>query len=164
MLSAETSVGHDPANAARMMATIAMETENWREREGYAEPLPRVTPSNAEIVAEAAYQAGRSAGVAAIVVFTTSGSTARMISRYRPPVPIFAFTQNAHAARQLALSFGVHPIVAPVLGTSEQMLEQMEGMLLQCGLLKPGDNVVCVAGQPIGEIASTNLMKLYRLR
>ncbi len=162
MLSAETSVGHDPSNAARMMATIAIETEGWRPK-SLAEPLPRVTPSNAEIVAEAAFQAGRSAGVAAIVVFTTSGTTARMISRYRPPVPIFAFTQNPYVTRQLALSFGVHPILAPVMGTTEQMLEQMEQMLVQNALLRPGDNVVIVAGQPIGEVASTNLMKLYRL-
>jgi len=58
----------------------------------------------------------------------------------------------------------VHAILAPVVGSTEQMLEQMEQVLVQRALLKPGDNVVVVAGQPIGEIASTNLMKLYRLR
>lgn len=164
MLSAETSVGHDPANAVRMMSIIAVETENWLRPKGFADPLPRVTPSNAEIVAEAAYQAARSAGVSAIVVFTTSGSTARLISRYRPPVPVFAFTQYAATARQLALSFGIYPIVAPIVGSTEEMLTQMEQMLLHRELLKAGDNVVFVAGQPIGEVASTNLMKLYRLR
>jgi pyruvate kinase len=164
MLSAETSVGHDPAGAAQMMARIASETEAWIRPKGFAEPLPRFTPSNAEIVAEAAYQAGRSAGVAAIVVFTTSGRTARSISRYRPPVPVFAFTQSAAVARQLAVSFGVHTVLAPVVSNAEAMLDQMERMLLDNGWLRVGDNVVFVAGSPIGDIASTNLMKLHTLK
>jgi pyruvate kinase len=164
MLSAETSVGHDPGGAAQMMATIATETEGWMRPKGFAEPLPRVAPTNAEIVEEAAYQAGRSAGVAAIVVFTTSGRSARSISRYRPPVPVFAFTQSAAVARQLAVSFGVHAIVAPVLASAEAMLDQMERILLEGGWLRAGDNVVFVAGSPIGDIASTNLMKLHRLK
>ncbi|MEI9814935.1 MAG: pyruvate kinase alpha/beta domain-containing protein [Acidobacteriota bacterium] len=145
------------------MSTIAVETEEWLRPKGFPDPLPRVTPSNAEIVAEAAYQAGRSAGVAAIVVFTTSGSSARLISRWRPPVPIFAFTQSARVARQLALSFGVHPILAPAVSTTEEMLHQMERTLLKAEHLHPGDNVVFVAGQPIGEVGGTNIMKLHRL-
>jgi pyruvate kinase len=58
----------------------------------------------------------------------------------------------------------VHPILAPLVGSTEQMLELMERELLRRALLKQGDNVVAVAGSPIGEVASTNLMKLYRLR
>jgi pyruvate kinase len=163
MLSAETSVGHNPTLVVHTMAAIAVETEGWLRPKGFPDPLPRVTPSNAEIVSEAAYHAARSASVAAIVVFTTSGVTARLISRYRPPVPIFAFTQNEAVARQLAVSYGIHAIFAPEVGTTEQMLLQMEDVVLQRGLLQLGDNVVFVAGQPIGHIASTNLMKLHRL-
>jgi pyruvate kinase len=163
MLSAETSVGHNPGLVAQTMASIASETENWLRPKGFPDPLPRVTPSNAEIVSEAAYHAARSASVAAIVVFTTSGTTARLISRYRPPVPIYAFTQSPAVARQLAVSYGVHPIIAPVVSTTERMLLQMEEVIVDRGLLQPGDNVVIVAGQPIGQIASTNLMKLHRL-
>jgi pyruvate kinase len=162
MLSAETSVGHDPANAAGTMSTIALETEAWTRPKEF--PAVNIhAPSNAEIVAEAAYWAARSAGVKAIVVFTTSGTSARMISRFRPPVPIFAFTQNAGVARQLAVSFAVHPILAPVVESSEQMLRQMEEVLVALGHLRSGDNVVFVAGQPIGQVASTNFMKLHRL-
>ena len=104
MLSAETSTGRYPELAARMMARIAEETESWLGPQGSPEPLPPLTPSNAEIIADAAYHAARSAGVAAIVVFTTSGASARLISRFRPPVPIFAFTQNECVARQLSVS------------------------------------------------------------
>jgi pyruvate kinase len=162
MLSAETSVGHDPANAAGTMAVIAAETEDWLRPKRW-EPAHITTPGNPEIVAEAAYQAARSAGVAAIVVYTTSGASARMISRYRPDVPIYAFTQSPAVARQLAVSFGVHPVLAPPVESTEQMLHQMEEMLVVLGRLRSGDNVVFVAGQPIGHIASTNFMKLHRL-
>ncbi|MFM2123849.1 MAG: pyruvate kinase [Acidobacteriota bacterium] len=164
MLSAETSVGHDPAGAVRIMASIAVETEQWLRPKGFKDPLPRVTPSNAEIVAESAYWAARSAGVVALVVYTTSGSTARMISRFRPPVPIYAFTPSPAVAQQLSASFGVYAVLAPEVSTTEDMLLQMERVLEARRLLVSGDNVVFVAGQPIGEVGSTNLMKLHRLK
>jgi pyruvate kinase len=163
MLSAETSTGRYPELAARMMARIAEETERWLRPQGFPEPLPPLTPSNAEIIADAAYHAARSAGVAAIVVFTSSGASARLISRFRPPVPIYAFTQNECIARQLSVSFGVEPILAPDVKSTDQMLLQMEHMLVNSGRLKPNDNVVFVAGQPIGRKGSTNLIKLHRI-
>jgi len=163
MLSAETSTGRYPELAAAMMARIAEETEGWLRPQGFPEPLPPLTPSNAEIIADAAYHAARSAGVAAIVVFTTSGASARLISRFRPPVPIYAFTQNECIARQLSISFAVEPILAPDVKSTDQMLLQMEHILVNSGCLKPGDNVVFVAGQPIGRKGSTNLIKLHRI-
>lgn len=163
MLSAETSAGRYPGPAVRMMARIAEETERWLSPQGFPEPLPPLTPSNAEIIADAAYHAARSAGVAAIVVFTSSGASARLISRFRPPVPIYAFTQSDCVARQLSVSFGVEPILAPDVRSTDQMLLQMEHILVSSGRLKPRDNVVFVAGQPIGRAGSTNLIKLHRI-
>jgi pyruvate kinase len=163
MLSAETSTGRYPGAAARMMTRIAEETERWLRPQGFPEPLPPLTPSNAEIIADAAYHAARSAGVSAIVVFTTTGASARLISRFRPPVPIYAFTQNDCVARQMSVSFGVEPILAPDVKSTDQMLLQMEHMLVSAGRLKTGDNVVFVAGQPIGRTGSTNLIKLHRI-
>jgi pyruvate kinase len=163
MLSAETSTGRYPELAARMMARIAAETEGWLGPQGFPEPLPPLTPSNAEIIADAAYHAARSAGVAAIVVFTSSGASARLISRFRPPVPIYAFTQSESVARQLTVSFGVEAILAPDVTSTDQMLLQMEQILVDSGRLRPSDNVVFVAGQPIGRSGSTNLIKLHRI-
>jgi pyruvate kinase len=163
MLSAETASGKYPGEAVRMMTRIADETEGWLRPQGFQEPLPPLTPSNAEIVADAAYRAARSAGVAAIVVYTSSGASARLISRLRPPVPIYAFTQSESIARQLTISFGVTPIIAPDVKSTDQMLLQMEQALVSAGLLKPNDNVVFVSGQPIGRPGSTNLVKLHRL-
>jgi pyruvate kinase len=163
MLSAETSTGRYPGLAVRMMTRIAEETERWLAPQGFPEPLPPLTPSNAEVIADVAYHAARSAGAAAIVVFTSSGASARLISRFRPPVPIYAFTQNECVARQLSISFGVEPILAPDVKSTDLMLLQMEQMLVKSGRLKPNDNVVFVAGQPIGRTGSTNLIKLHRI-
>ena len=163
MLSAETATGKYPGKAVRMMTRIADETEGWLRPQGFQEPLPPLTPSNAEIIADAAYRAARSAGVAAIVVYTSSGASARLISRLRPPVPIYGFTQSESIARQLTISFGVTPIIAPDVKSTDQMLLQMEQRLVAAGLLKPNDNVVFVSGQPIGRPGSTNLIKLHRL-
>jgi pyruvate kinase len=78
-------------------------------------------------------------------------------------VPVYAFTQNECVARQLSITFGVEPILAPDVKSTDQMLLQMEHILVNSGRLKPNDNVVFVAGQPIGRTGSTNLIKLHRI-
>jgi pyruvate kinase len=78
-------------------------------------------------------------------------------------VPIYAFTQHEAVARQLSVSFGVEPILAPDVKSTDLMLLQMEQILVTSGRLKPNDNVVFVAGQPIGRMGSTNLIKLHRI-
>src|SRR5437764_1119698 len=112
-------------------------------------------PTSAEILADAAYHAARSWKVAAIVVFTSSGSSARLISRYRPPVCIYAVTHNDCVARQLSMNYGVFPILAPEVSSTDEMLLQMDRLMLQNHLLEKGDTVVFVAGQPIGRPGTT---------
>ena len=163
MLSAETSVGKYPVEAVQFMARIAAETESSISKRGYQEPQTGPNPANAEILADAAYRAAREARVAAIVVFTASGSSARLVSRYRPPVPIYAITPNESVARQLAISYGITPILAPDVSSTDEMLHQMDVLLVEHGALKPGEPVVFVAGQPPGRAGTTNLMKLHRI-
>jgi pyruvate kinase len=163
MLSAETSAGKFPIDAARMMVRIASEAEGPLRRQGYKDPPARPEPTHADIIADAAYHAARSAGVAAIVVFTATGSTARLIARYRPPVPIYAFAPEDATARRLSIVYGVRSIVAPPVPSTDQMLTQLEHMLLERRYLKSGDSVVFVAGQPIGKPGTTNLIKLHRI-
>ena len=163
MLSAETSVGRYPVEAVEVMARIAAETEDSMRARGYQDPPGGPNPSNAEIVADAAYHAAREAKVAAIVVFTASGSSARLISRYRPPVCIYAMTPHEVVARQLAVNYGVTPVLAPDLSSTDEMLAQMDRLLVGKGYLKAGEPVVFVAGQPVGRPGTTNLMKLHRI-
>ena len=163
MLSAETSAGKYPVEAAKLMRRIAGEAEVSLRLLGFKDPPHRPNPTHAEIVADAAYHAARLAGVQAIAVFTSSGFSARLVARYRPPVPIYAFTQSFATARQLSLIYGIFPLVVPNLMSTDEMLHHMDRMLLERKALKPRDSVVFVAGQPIGRPGSTNLMKLHRV-
>ncbi len=163
MLSAETSVGKYPVEAVQIMERIATEAERSLRARGFQEVHRRHSPSYAEIVADAAYHAARDASLSAIVVFTASGSSARLISRYRPPDSIYAITPSLEVARQLSIHYGVVPLLAPDVASTDEMLSLSDALLLERGLLKIGDSVVFVAGQPIGRPGTTNLMKLHRI-
>jgi pyruvate kinase len=163
MLSGETSVGKYPVEAAKMMARIVLEVESNRRFYAYKDlPLDDFS-SYPEIVAAGAYQAAGTARVAAIAAFTRSGASARLISRLRPSVPIYAFTSSRAVARELLLSYGVYPLLTNTADSTDQMLAFVEHALLERGRLKVGDGVVIVAGQPVGQSGSTNLLKLHRL-
>jgi pyruvate kinase len=96
-------------------------------------------------------------------VFTSRGSSARLISRYRPPVGVFAITPHDTTARQLSVNYGVKPLLAPDVSSTDEMLNQMDKVLIEGGYLQKGELVVFVAGQPVGRPGTTNLMKLHRL-
>ncbi len=163
MLSAETSAGSYPVESVRMMARIAQEAENSIRRQGFKEPPSNANPSHAEIVADAAYRAARTAGVAAIAVFTSTGFSARLIARSRPPVPIYAFTSSQEVARRLSIIYAVHPVLVTEGTTTDEMLSQVDSTLTARNWVQPKDSIVFVAGQPIGASGTTNLMKLHRI-
>ena len=163
MLSAETSMGKYPVEAVRFMTRIAGETEASMRNRGYQDPPHNAEPTNAEILADAAYHAARDSRAAAIVVFTSTGSSARLVSRYRPPVSIFAITPHDTTARQLSVNYGVIPILAPDVGCTDEMLAQMDRVMVEGGYLKSNELVVFMAGQPVGRPGTTNLMKLHRV-
>lgn len=163
MLSAETAAGKYPVEAVRFMARIAAESEESIRKKGYLDPPHAPEPTNAEILADAAYRAARDSKAAAIVVFTATGSSARLVSRYRPPVCIYAITPSDTTARQLAVNYGVTPILAPEVSNTDEMLVQMDRLLVEGGYLRQSQLVVFLAGQPIGRPGTTNLMKLHRV-
>jgi len=161
MLSAETSVGKYPVEAVRFMARIAAESEASIRNRGYQDPPHPPEPRKAEVLADAAYHAARDSGAVAIVVFTSTGSSARLVSRYRPPVGIYAITPHDTTARQLSVNYGVTPILAPDVSSTDEMLSLMDRIMVEGGYLKKGELVVFVAGQPVGRPGTTNLMKLH---
>jgi pyruvate kinase len=163
MLSAETSIGRYPVEAVRMMDRIAAESDEAIRKKGYQEPPHTAKPTDPEVLADAAYRAARESGAAAIVVFTSTGSSARLVSRYRPPVPIFAVTPHYTTTRQLAVNYGVTPVLAPDVSSTDEMLAQMERVLVEGGYMRQGQLVVFLAGQPVGRPGTTNLMKLHRI-
>ena len=165
MLSAETSIGKFPVAAVQYMARIAAEAERSNLRRGFtdAPTLFGASASDSEIVADAAYNAARAADVQAIVVFTTTGYSARLVSRFRPPVRVIAMTDSEPLMRRLLVNYAVVPVLAPAVRTTDEMLDQMDTLLVSRGYLQPGSKVVFVAGQPVGRSGSTNLMKLHRI-
>ncbi len=163
MLSAETSVGAYPIQTVQYMARIAHEAERSINKRGFQDPPPHTEPTTPQVVADMAYHAARLSKAKAVVVFTSSGRSARLVSRYRPPVPIFAVTPSESAARALSVCYGVLPIVAPHAKTTDEMLGQLDRMLIEQQLLNVGDTVVFVAGQPVAHTGTTNLMKVHRV-
>jgi pyruvate kinase len=161
MLSAETSTGKYPIESVKMMSKIAVETESAVRGQGFKEVQLISELTTPHIVADAAYHAARSAGVSALVVGTTSGATARLLARYRPPVPVYAFTSDERVARELSIVYGVEAIVAPASESTDEMLFGMEQRLIKAGCVKPGESVVFVAGQPVNQPGSTNMLKLH---
>jgi pyruvate kinase len=163
MLSAETSAGNHPIEAVKVMARIAYETELSLHGKGFPDAWAADERAVPDIIADAAYRCARSAGVIALAVATSSGASARLLARYRPPVPIYAFCSSGTVARQLSIVYGVSPILLPSMTSTDQMLHEMERLLVESGRVKPGDHVVFVAGQPVGLRGSTNMLTLHRL-
>jgi pyruvate kinase len=161
MLSAETASGRYPREAVAMMARIVIEAESnmgafthsrrRREHRGL---------SVAETICESIAHAAEDLPMGAIAVFTETGNTARMISKYRPQAAIFAFTPNATVAQRTNLYWGAHPMkCAPAL-SAEDMVRVAEKDLLTRRLLKPGDVLGVVAGTRQSS-GSTNFMRLH---
>ncbi len=164
MLSAETSVGLFPVETVRYMNGIAREAERSINKRGFQDqPTYGSDPTVPQVMATSAYQAARAAKVAAIVVFTRTGRSAQLVSRYRPPVKIYAVTPSAEAARALSVCYGVIPVILPEVRSTDEMLAQMDWMLMDRQLCQRGDTVVFVAGQPVGHAGTTNLMKIHRV-
>ncbi len=163
MLSAETSAGKYPVESVKVMARIASETEQSIQKKGFPDVWVEEAMSIPEIIADAAYHSARCAGVVALAVGTTTGGSARLLARYRPPAPIYAFTSSEDVARQLSVVYGVEAIVSPAMQSTDHMLHEMERLLVETGRVRPGDNIVFVAGQPVGLRGSTNMLKLHHV-
>lgn len=159
MLSAETATGRYPRETVAMMARIVVEAEHnmrdlpRRRRESHA-------LSVAETICESIAHAAEDLPMGAIAVFTESGNTARMISKYRPKAEIYAFSHLLPVCNRMNLFWGVHPVQRRRAGSAEQMLAAAEQELLRQGRIKVGDVLGVVAGTQMAS-GSTNFMRLH---
>jgi len=158
MLSAETSMGKYPVPALRMMDRIARRTESSIQ----AEPSYLTGGTYSEAVADAAARAAEDVGAKFVVAFTQSGYTARLLSKYRPSVPIIAFTPHEHVRRRMSLYRGVMSRLMKPLRSTDEVFSEVEKTLLKEKLIRPGESVVITASAPVGGAGKTNLMKLHR--
>jgi pyruvate kinase len=165
MLSAETATGRFPIQAVQAMARIAQEIENSHILEGgphYDFPLERAGGeiTTARAIAGATVEAVRRTGAPVILTFTSSGSTARVVSSFRPPVPILALTDQQRTYNQLALVWGVIPILCTPESTFEENLACGRDEAMKRGLARRGDRLVVTAGYPMHVPGTTNLLQV----
>ena len=164
MLSGETAAGLYPVESVQTMANIASRTE---EALHYRDILSKRSRINSHQVAEAisssVVHTAHNLNAGAIITPTESGHTAQMISKFRPKAPIIAITFYEHVARRLALTWGVYPQVGPSAATTDEMLQIAIDESLKTGIVSLGELVVITAGVPVGEMGTTNLMKIHLL-
>ncbi len=158
MLSGETSVGKYPVKAVKMMVRIARVTEKNFPATAH---FSRKTSSFSDTISEAACLAAKNLRLKAITPFSQSGFTARLISKYRPSVPIIALTPTEAVQRSLALSWGVETFLLPLMDNSDTMIKAMEKQLRKKRLVRKNDRVIIVAGFPLKKQGKTNMMKLH---
>ncbi len=161
MLSAETATGKYPREAVAIMSRIIVEAErNLEQEDTIRRRRNRHGLSIAEAICESVAHAAEDLDMAAIAIFTETGNTARLISKYRPRTEIFAFTQAAQVCNRMNLLRGVRPVLQRQARSGEEMVEIAEKELLRRGKIKPGDVVGVVAGTRLAS-GSTNFMRLH---
>lgn len=161
MLSAETSTGDYPLLALRTMAKIAREAEKsldheelLRQRADWAEP------ETDELIAYNACHTAHRIGAAAIVAFTSSGSTAARVSKYRPRMPILAMTHDNTIRRRLLLRWGVLPVCVDRPSSVDELFLAGARISKDAGLARPKDLIVITGGIPVGVAGATNILKV----
>ncbi|MBA3060566.1 MAG: pyruvate kinase [Nitrospirae bacterium] len=163
MLSAETATGKYPVNVVKMMDRIIRYTES--------QPLARHDYSGFAMlfsdfsgaVAEAACTAAGDIHAKAIVAFTQSGFTARLVSKFRPEVPIIGVTPYDNVKRRMSLYWGVTPMLISHVSNTDNMIQKVEKLLICSKIAKKTDNIVITAGSPLMKRGTTNLIKLHRI-
>jgi pyruvate kinase len=161
MLSAETASGRYPRESVAIMSRIVVEAE--RNMGDFMQPRRRREQrhlSVAETICEAVSHSAEDLPMGAIAVFTETGNTARMISKYRPKAPIYAFTHVTAVVHRLNLYWGVHPVSCRQARSAEQMVAMAEHDLVRRGVIQPGEVLGVVAGTRQAS-GSTNLMRLH---
>ncbi len=160
MLSAETATGDHPAETVSVMNRIALavEADPFYQQE-MREASVHTERTIADSVAHAACQMVQEIGAKVIVTFSSSGATALRVARHRVPAHVLAITPNARAYRQLALSWGVRPVLADDIHSSDEMVLEANRWILKTGIARPGDRFVITAGVPFGVSGTTNLIR-----
>ena len=162
MLSGETAAGAYPVEALKTMSAIAERTEqegfHLRGRTMDFNP-GKISVSDA--TAHAACLTARDVNAAAIVTVSESGTTARLLSKYRPQQPIIACVMREQVQRQLSLSWGITPLMMPLAHSTDELIEMSTSLAKENGYLHNGELAVVTAGVPVGVSGTTNMIKIH---
>ena len=162
MLSEETTLGDFPVEAVKIMSKIALRVE----KEVYTkDTIAEYDNSHgiSDAVSQSAVRAAHNVDAKMIVALTRSGSTARMIARYRPAEPILALSDRPENAHHLMLSFGCYPMAVPTFKTVDEIMAIVRTVTFDNKLVKKGDKVVIVAGMPFGVSKEINFILIETL-
>jgi len=165
MLSAETAVGDHPVDAVAMMREISAIAEMQMRSRFDDVPFASVEHVHpiTDAISDATARIAADLDARLIAVSTVSGYTARQIARERPREPIVAMTPTEHVSRQLAMVWGVTPMLVPLYNGTDDMLKTLSRVLLDSGSAERGDIVVVSAGIPSGVLGKTNFIKVHRI-
>ena len=162
MLSGETAAGAYPVEALKTMSAIAERTEqegfHLRSRQMDSNP-GKISVSDA--TAHAACLTARDVNAAAIVTVSESGTTARLLSKYRPQQPIIACVMREQVQRQLSLSWGITPLMMSLAHSTDELIEMSTALAKENGYLHNGELAVVTAGVPVGVSGTTNMIKIH---
>ena len=162
MLSGETAAGAYPVEALKTMSAIAERTE----QENHSRFAPLTESTNGKIsvsdaTAHAACLTAKDVNAAAIVTVSESGNTARLLSKYRPEQPIIACVMKEQVQRQLALSWGITPLMMSLAHSTDELIEMSTSLAKENGYLHNGELAVVTAGVPVGVSGTTNMIKIH---
>jgi len=164
MLSAETAAGLWPEEAVSMMDRIAVQVEgdeSYGARVHFHQLIPETTAADA--ISHACMTIAETLPIAAVVVFTDSGSTARRVARERPKTPLMVLTPSMRTARKATLLWGAHAVATRDIGSFEEMVAKGKRMALRHGMGEADSRLIMVAGVPFGVPGATNLLHVVRL-
>ena len=159
MLSGETAAGDYPVEALKTMSAIAERTENEEHYRSQRHAEIQISVSDA--TAHAACLTAKDVNAAAIVTVSESGNTARLLSKYRPEQPIIACVMKEQVQRQLALSWGITPLMMPLAHSTDELIEMSTSLAKENGYLHNGELAVVTAGVPVGVSGTTNMIKIH---
>ena len=164
MLSGETAAGAYPVEALKTMSAIAERTE----QEGHYLRGRLMEPNTGKIsvsdaTAHAACLTAKDVNAAAIVTVSESGTTARLLSKYRPQQPIIACVMKEQVQRQLSLSWGITSLMMPLAHSTDELIEMSTALAKENGFLHDGELAVVTAGVPVGISGTTNMIKIHRV-
>jgi pyruvate kinase len=165
MLSDETAMGNYPSEAVSTLDRIARTTEPYLDVHSFLnEDVSKLLHTVPAGISRAACGLALDLEASAIVASSSSGSTARLVARYRPPVPIIALTDHVETQRQLSLSWGVIPNLVGSFVDTDQMFASARTWTVEKEVARPGDCLVITAGVPVGVAGTTNLLKVMEIK
>ena len=162
MLSGETASGKYPVESVLTMARIAERSEKALAYEDMRRKRVESTASTTtDAISHATVQVANELAATAILTSTQSGSTARMVAKYRPQAPVVAVTTLSSVARRMNLFWGVHPVLGDAVANTDELMENAVKRSLEEGFIRNGDLVVITAGVPVGVPGTTNLLRVH---